>query len=205
MGLIRNIIPPQADELIRNRIGAILKDEIDCQFRQYNSDAFINDLWIERVHPFDPTELPAVNVSIPKGDYENSHQGSADGVYTFFVDVHTQSKSNEIDGGDTLANFQMKRLLGICRYILADPLYKTLGFTPGAFIEQVRITGFEIKPNYRDHNGMWAAALNSSMGRLVVAAKANQTNTLITPPLLATHTTQIRLDLTNKGYKYIYS
>jgi hypothetical protein len=204
MGLIRNIITPQADELIRNRIGAILKDEIDCQFRQYNSDAFITDLWVERVKPFDPVELPAINVSVPKGDYENPHPGSVDGVYTFFVDVHTQSPANPEDGGDTLANFQMKRLLGICRYIIADPLYKTLGFDPGAFIGWVRITGFEIKPNYRDNNGLWSSALNSSMGRLIVSVKANQTNTLIDPPLLETHVTGVKLFLTEKGYKYIY-
>lgn len=203
MGSIRQIINPQVDELIRNRIGAILKDEIDCQYLQYNSDAFIHDLWIERAIPFSPEELPAVNVCTPKGDYENAHQGSSDGNFTFFIDVHTRHNANPEDGGDMLANFQMKRLLGICRYILADPIYKTLAFAPG-FIMQVRIVGFEIKPHYKDHSGMWASDLNSAMGRLVVTVKANEVNQLIDAPLIDSHVTQLRLGISNKGYRYIY-
>lgn len=203
MGIITNTIPPQADELIRDRIGAIAKDELINQFLTYNPDAFVEDVWIERVVPFDQIELPAVNVHTPKGDYENTHQGSADGIYTFDIDVHTSAESTNTTGGDVLANFKLKRLLGILRYIFADPKYKTLGFQPGLFIEWVRVVGYDIKPNYRDNNGLWSAALNSAMGRLTIQVKANQANTLIAPPLLDTHITQVKLLLTENGYKYI--
>lgn len=202
MALITNRINPQGDEIIRDRIGAILKDELDNQFLQYNSDAAIEGVWVERTTPFDQTELNAINVSTPKGDYENWHQGSKDGIYTFCVDCFTQSAATETQDGDKLSNFALKRLLGICSYILSDPQYKTLGFIPG-FIEWVRILGYDIKQNYRDNNGLWAAALNSAMGRLTISVKANEINTLIVPALLELHITQLRLVLTDKGYKYI--
>lgn len=204
MAVITNRINPQGDEIIRDRIGEILKDELDNQYLQYNSDAAVEGVWIERVVPFDITELNAVNVTTPKGDYENWHQGSMDGVYMFNIDVHTMAPSTDTDGGDMRSHFALKRLLGICRYILSDPKYKTLGFAPG-FIEWVRIMGYDIKANYRDRDGLWATALNSAMGRLSISVKANETNTLIVPPLLEEHITQLRLALTNKGYKYLYS
>lgn len=203
MAVITNIIPPQADELIRDQVGKILRDEITSQMMMYNTDAIIYGVWADRVMPFDENELPAINVSTPKGDYDNWHQGSKDGVFTLFIDVHTQSPADgKTTGGDVLANFAMKRLLGVCQYILSDPQYKTLGFAPGAFIQWVRVIGYDVRPHYVDENGRASAALNTAMGRLVITVKANQTNTLITPVPLQSSITTVQLNSTSKGYLY---
>ena len=93
--IIPDAIPPRAFEIIRDRIARILADEIPSQ-ATLKSDpdlALINEIFVERFVPFDHTEVPAVNVSLSNGDYDNFTQIDQTGTYIFNVDVYANSNT----------------------------------------------------------------------------------------------------------------
>ena len=82
MPKITQAIPPQAFEIIRNRIGLILAEEIDNQsILTYDPDLDLT-VWVERTVPFDKTELPSVNVSLARGSYDSKTYRETDSTYT---------------------------------------------------------------------------------------------------------------------------
>jgi hypothetical protein len=188
-------IPEQNYELIGHRIAEILTDELDMQaILNYEPNLEVS-VWRERTKAFASTELPAININFPIGNYGNDHQGSSDGTYTFFVDCHTQSKDDENETGDIRANKKVQRLMGVCRYILKDPIYKTLGFAPG-FVQRVSVQSITIaQPDQGDE-------MNGAMARLVFIVQANERNTLLNPPLIAGYETTVKMNESDEGYFY---
>lgn len=186
-------IPTQAFELIRNRIAEILVDELPSQATLQGDSQLNATVYVERFVPFDLTELPAINVSINRGAYSEHTQRSTDGEYTFNIDVHTSAKSTSTVRGDVLAQFRLQKMLGVCRGILEDSRYKTLGFAP-PFIESRKVTAMEFaQPTEGD-------GTSSVVGRLTFIVRAPDRNGVVTPELIAGYDTQVKLALTNKGY-----
>lgn len=196
MAKITTIIPPQNYELIRDRIAIVLADEIDNQV-VLNYDPYIDvTVYCERTKTFDKTEMPCVNVSLANGSYSNKNQGSIDGTYIFNVDVYTNSKSTISQDGDVRSAFNLQRILGICRYVLEDPLYKTLGFSPG-FIMTTKVNDFNFAvPENMD-------TLNHTMARLTFSVTANEKNTLKTPNIIDGYKTTLKIIESEKGYLYV--
>lgn len=196
MSLLTGIISPHAFEIIRDRIGEILADEIANQYTlTSDEDLNLGEVWIERFVPFDKEELPTINVSLASGAFSGQTQKHTDGVYTYFIDVYTKAKTSETDRGDVLATIRLHRLLGVCRAILENPQYKTLLFT-APFIFNRHFESLSIaEPGTQD-------AVSSIQGRLTFSVKAIETNELITPILLGIHDTRVKLNLTDKGYFY---
>jgi hypothetical protein len=207
MAKINTIIPEQAFELIRNQIGRILADEIANQVLiggNYDLDATV---YIERFIPFQETELPAVNISLQQGDLAGQTAIQSDGTYVFNVDAYTYSKSegavdddpdpSNTTRGDSLAFIKLQRLLGVCRAILDDPRYKTLGFAP-PFINNrhVSMIGIQSPPNKGD-------MANCVMGRIVVSVKAPEVTDLIQPQLIEGYKTTVKLEASEKGYLFL--
>lgn len=192
-------ITAQNYELIRNQIGAILAQEFESQASEYyNTDCEGVDFYIERVQPIDHNELAIVNVSVDQGEYGNKHQGSSDGTYTFFVDAFANSKSTASHKGDKLAGYRVQRIIGICRAILDNPIYKTLSFAPG-FIMRTMVMSIEMLAMKQDG----VDALNSRVCRLTFQVKANESVELPAGNLLTDHITRIHLGLTDKGFRYV--
>jgi hypothetical protein len=195
MSVINGIIPPQKFEVIRDKICAILTDEIANQF-VLTSDATLDlDVWRERFIPFDESELPAVNVSVATGNFSGHTQVSTDGTYTYFIDVHTKAATTGDDPGDSLAMLKLQKILGICRAILEDPKYKTLGLTaPIIFFRKCETLSIS-DPGKQD-------AASAVMGRIGFSVKTTETVELITPTQLGRSDTTVKLYLTDKGYFY---
>ncbi len=195
MAKILNIIPPQNYELIRDRIALVLADEIDNQV-VLSYDPYIDvTVYCERTKTFDKTEMPAVNVSLANGSYGNKHQGSIDGTYIFNIDVYVNSKSTLAQDGDVRSAFNLQKLLGIVRYVLEDPLYKTLGFAPG-FIMTSKVNDFNFAvPENMD-------SMNHMMARLTYSVTANEKNTLITPNVIDSYITTLKILESEQGYLY---
>lgn len=188
-------IPPQAYELILPRIAEIIIDEFEYQVvSNYNADIDSN-FFIERDTPLGVDEFPAINISLAKGNYDNKNAPSADGTYLYHIDVHTKSKDSSADDGDKLANIQLQKILGLCRYILENQAYKTLGFAP-PFIGRVRCINFDIAaPGNQDAN-------NTAMGRLVIEVLANEVSKMGDVRLMAGYDTQIKMGSSGVGYKF---
>lgn len=195
MSRITAAIAPQGFELIRNRIGEIIADELSNQAALLGDEKLDATVFVERTSPIDKTELPVINVSLSNGKYENKHQGSVDGTYAFNVDVFTKSKSTDNADGDVESAFILQRIIGICRSILENPIYNTLGFaTP--FIGRTYCSEINIAAPGKDDS------INTMMGRLTFNVMCNEPNVLISPALIAEYNTQVKLELTDKGFYY---
>jgi len=121
-------------ELVRNRIGIILAEEIYNQLDKTNSDLDLG-IFIERTIPIDDSEEAVINVSVADVNYQDHNLISMQGSYNFFIDVYaTQINSPE----------RVQMLLNYIRYILSNQRYRTLDFRPG-FIGGTYVNSFEIK------------------------------------------------------------
>ena len=195
MGQIKKIIPAQFFEVIRNRIAEILVDELDQQvLLTYDTDLEAK-VYLERFVPFDNSELPAINVSFSAGDYNNQTARDVDGTYSYFIDVFTQAKTTDDDRGDKLAIFKLHKLLGVCRAIIQNPIYKTLGFEPPFIMSRQISRIFIAEPKEGD-------TLSVVMGRLILTIVAPEDTQLLTAKLIKGFDTQVKLFLTDKGYIY---
>lgn len=196
MAKLTAVIPPQAFEIIRNRISDILIDELENQYiLSYDPDIDNFELRLESSSPVDKVEAPIIIVNFSSGDFNNKNQGSADGIFVFNIDAYTSAKSDQEEDGDSKATFKLQKILGMCYAILSDPNYKTLGFAAPFIIQnscgQINIAD----PGKQD-------AANVMMGRLTLNIKAVQTNPLIIPSLLEGYDTRIKMGVGNSGYKY---
>lgn len=193
MSVIDTIIPPQAFQLLLIRIGEILSDEIANQYSLTADDELDVPVYLERFVPFDKTQLPAINVTLSQGDLGNHVAVQSNGTYRFAIDCHTSAKYNETETGDSKAMLKLQRLLGLCRAILEDPKYKTLGY-PQPFIMRRFAESISIaSPNPQD-------AESTVMGRLSFVVMVPETTALIVPKVLAGYETEMRLELTDNGY-----
>lgn len=196
MSKISGAIPSQKFEIIRDQIAVILGVELGAQAAitgDYDLDA---DVYADRNVPFDRTELPAVNVTVNQGDYSNKNQGQSDGQYTYNIEVYTAAKSSDGSRGDVLANQKLNRLMGVCRAILENPVYKTLDVTPG-YIKRTAVTGFR-NGRMQEQDGGYNVV--SVMEFEVHAVEDTQ---LLEGVEFGEIVTQVKLGLTDKGYKYI--
>lgn len=185
-------------ELILERIGAIIAIELENQASQfYNTDCENIKIFLESLSPVNKSGTDIINVSLAPSTYGNRNVGYVDGVYSFFVDVYTNSKTIGDEDGGKISSLRAHRIMGILRAILEDPIYKTLGFTPGT-IGNVRVTGFEVG----SVNGTSSDAVNTKIDRLLVEVKAGEITLLPEGNLLTTALTQVYLEETADGYMF---
>lgn len=195
MSKINTIIGPQNFELVRDRVAEILADELANQF-VLTGDAENNaKVFLERVVPIDKTETPLVNVKINRGVLKDQVAVNTHETLTFDIDIFHGAKSTDADNGDQVSRLKMQRLMGICRAILEDPQYKTLGFQ-APFIQNRHIESMD----FADGDPMDTSF--KSMGRLTLSVKIPENTDLLIPVVAAGFDTEMTLELTDKGYTY---
>jgi len=194
MSKITTLIGRQAYELIRNRIGEILIDELAAQTtlgNQYTSA----EVTVEGLNVVDTTETSVVKISLADGEFSNEHAGASDGVYLFNIDCFCKAKSSAGVEGNYKAAEKTQALMGIIRYILKDPQYRTLGFTAGFIggctVQSIKIGEAEQKDLF-----------NVVGGRLVFKVKALETNGLLNATLMNNYHTSVILGTSAQGYTY---
>ncbi len=196
MAELKQEIQAQSFELIRDRIGAILADEIINQFTVITTNPDLNaTVFVERFTAFDKSELPAINVLFSSADYLPATPVSDDGNYEFYVDVYTSGTASDGERGDKNSASKLHKLLGVCRSILRTPYYLTLGL-PGivGHTSVGTIQVMEPKNNQDATNTIW--------GRLVFKVKAIEGVELQETVVADGFITQVKLNLTDKGYLY---
>lgn len=198
--VIEGAILPQAYEVIRDRIGRIITEEMASQFAITSDPELHISSWIERYLQFDNKELPAVNVMLSEGQFGGQTVIQTDGTYRFNIDVYVKAKSSVDDPGDQKAMIKLHRLLGKCRAIIEDARYKTLAFaTPPGFIMNRHFESIQIQnPNQKEHD-----ATSSVMGRLVLSVKAPEITAYTQPKTLRSFKTTVKLASTEKGYQWV--
>lgn len=197
MAKINQIISSQAFELVRDRIAEILNEELDNQFILSGDYDLDLEVTVESNFPLTNKEdFPLVNVSLTNGKYDNKDSGgNVVGLYQYNVDVFANSKTPKEGQGDRLASIKMQKVIGICRSILEDPIYKTLGYTP-PFVSRVFVSEMNISEPSKDD------ALNTIIGRLVFNVQVPEQCKLITPTLIEGYETRVRINNTTRGFQY---
>lgn len=195
MSKIDQIILPQNYEYVRDRIAEILADELNGQLLLTGDYDLDVEVVAEDTTVIDESELPMVTVSLDAGSWGNKHQGSVIGTYVFNVDCITSSKSNQNRAGGTASVVKAQRLAGLCRSILEDPIYKTLGFVP-PYISRTFCSDIKFgKPGATDAN-------HTNISRITFNVLVNETSKLKIPLLIEGYQTTVKIDNTSKGYFY---
>ena len=144
MAQIDEALGPNVYELVRDRIGAILADEIQSQatlqqgvptpdtdlIEQLQSLKVVT----ERFRPFNESDYPAVDLFVYQNEYDNKTQQSVRGTVRFYLDLYTdglrKTPDPNDDAGDQLSAKRGQRIAGIIRTIFEHPAYITLLFDP---------------------------------------------------------------------------
>ena len=194
MSAIGKVIGRQAFEVIHDRLGGILKEELDSQFFfGYDADLANIKVWKERDVPFNVSELPAINVTLEKGDFEMQTLAQQTGVYRYNVDVIGNAASAGNVMGDQLAMNRVQKIMGKLMAIIRSPKFTTLAFTP-PFISNRHVENmFFGKPVRQD-------AEHTVMGRFVVVVTAIEHVDFVDPVPARGTTARIYLGLTEQGY-----
>ncbi len=190
-------IPPQGHEVIRDRIGEILTDEIANQIVLGVPAELNAEIFVERIVPIAHTDTPLINILYSRGDFDNNNSDSSDGKHTFSIDVYTTAKAKVDEPGDSRSVFIMHRIVGLIRAILEDSSYITLGFV-APFIMRTTVTQIQIVDPRNNQD-----ATNLMMGRLTFVVEAAEVTEQKQPRVAEGYDTKVTLEETDKGFVYV--
>ncbi len=186
-----------AFELIRDRIGLILSEELPNQATlKSDTDLNIQKIWVERFVPFSHTECPAINVSLSDGNYEDKSRLNQHGKYQFFIDIIDKAKTTDENLGGQLASVKVQKITNVCRGILAHHSYNTLAFAP-PFIEHTKVESIKVGNPGNDKE-----SVNMVMARITFTVDAPENFAPFIPSNIDGYVTKAVLGLTDKGYLY---
>ena len=198
MSRITELIPEQNFEIVRDVIGAIILDELSNQ-KVMQPNRFSEDLKVftARSTPFQQSEKLMINVSCDNGNYTSRSQKGNHGGINYNVDIFARGYENASENGGLNASKLRDKYIGAIRYILSDTHYVTLGL-PLGLIMGTSIESFE---NYEVPNSVDSAFVQ--MGRLVFNVRMTENQSLWDGVLVNSLFTNVRIDLTDKGYQLI--
>lgn len=199
MALLTEIIQQQNFELVRDKIGAILAEELAGQAVLNFSEKALTGVvvHVDRSVTFDHTELPAVNVFLDGGTYDNETIEKQDGSYSYNIDIYTASKTSQNVSGDKNSLRNLQRLCGIIRAILQSPHYLTLGFSrPSVSVRSVKSIQIQDPRLNQD-------ALNTMYGRIILDVRFIEMAEQFKPVVSGGSDTEVRLEEGDKGFFYV--
>lgn len=193
--LITGIIPKQNFELIRDKIGAIIALEFAAQVRM-NPELQPTTYWSERYIPFDTTDVPAINIVFPEGQFDRQDFKTVEGNYTYHIECWNKAKSTAVSQADKLSTVGLVRMLGICRAILENPQYIKLGLST---VGRVTVTGLGVgQSDAMD-------STSATFGRLTVQVRTSESTQLLEGELFEGSDSVVTLELTDNGYQYTFN
>lgn len=130
MAVITEIIPAQGFEIVQNRIGEILIEEVSNQI-EIQSLTDTVEVFVERIEPFDKSEDVMISLAFKEGEYEGQTTKDSQGYYTYFIDVFATGRGIGNESPSTNARNKLFKYIGMIRYILMSGKLQTLGFVPG--------------------------------------------------------------------------
>jgi len=194
--IITEIIPKQGFEIVGEQIGAVLALEVA---NQVALQALANQVGVfhERVTPFDKSEEVMINVQLDSGNYDNHTESNVQEGTIFNIDIYASAASSSGKPGDLESSKLLQKFLGMCRYILQSTKYRTLAL-PAGTIGGTYVDSFQIYDQPGPNEGK-----SSRMARLVFRVRIYENQQLWGSTALSGGDTSVKLDLTDKGYKYI--
>lgn len=185
----------QGFEVIKEQIGAILATELENQKQLQDFNLPIN-VFLDRQNPFDNSENLMFNVGLRSYQKENKSQNSTHVTATYSIDVFVSTKQNNANRGDVISTNIRDRYIGLVDSILSSTKYFRLLYeTP--FLMGTMVTNVQ---TYEPQNEMDAKFVSMSRLTFEVRYSENYDNWDGMP--FSSMFTDVRLDLTENGYKY---
>jgi hypothetical protein len=195
MALINTIIEESGFEIVKKRIGAILKIELDNQ-KTLQGFNFPISVFIDRITPFDKSEVVIVNVRFDSLNKSNQTQyGSQDSI-VYNIDVYATAIQNSAQRGDELSSSIRDKFTAMIAAILDSNIYNSLSLDQG-LIMSTTVDGID---PYETSNNQDANF--TTMGRVNYSVRLYQDYEVWEGVLFNQNLTDVKLDLTDLGYKY---
>lgn len=204
MAKITTSIPVQKFEIVRDRIAAILIEELTNQ-AVLQPDGYLKNLlnsikvYSERFHPFSESEMIAISVFFFNNDFDSKQQQSIRGKNTFFIDLFGFSPSTNREEGDKINAVNLQRIIGMIRFIFESPHYIRLGFDdPPLFINKTIVQSIKRteEENARDSG-------NIIMYRVVFEVDLTEEQDQVPSVALNSSYTNVTIEETDLGFEYI--
>lgn len=198
--LIEEIIPEQGFEIVGNKIGTIIFEELSKQ-KELQPLRITEELNVfsESSVPESITENLTINVLFDSANYGSISEKDAQGKTNFFIDVYTTGVETDGVPGDVDSAKRLHKFLGLCRYILQSSKYKILGF-PAGLIGGTYVESIETLPPAQKQDSAF-----TRFGRITFGVKIQENQKLWEGVLLSQSDSNIKLQLTEQGYKYNYT
>lgn len=198
--LITNQIPEQNFELITKQLGVILFLELNNQNDLLPlDDKYDIGLFLERQNKIDSSEDVVVNVSYNSSQFSNQNEKSSQSDSTFNIDVYVNGVYSGLMNGDEDSRLKHHKVVGWIRYILSSTVYRSLGL-PFGIIMSTDVQSINFDDNYGNEDGNFIR-----MCRIVFSVRHIEDCELESGVALLGHDSTIKLDLTNKGYKFNFN
>jgi hypothetical protein len=195
MVMINTIIGPSGVELIKHRIAAILKTELENQ-KVLQEDTFPINVFVDRMVPIDKSEIVVINVRFESINPESINQHGSQEDATFTIDTWAVSKQTSTKRGDLLSTNLRDKITFQIKAILQSNFYVTLGFIPGLIMSS---NVQNIEP-YEPNNNQDASFV--SMSRLNHNVRFYQDYKVWEGVEVTNNLTNVKLSNTELGYKY---
>jgi len=197
MAEINVVIKEQGFEIVRDIIGAILKEELENQkiLQPERLTEEIN-LYSNRIKPFSQSEVFMINVSCDNGNYTSKSQSGNHGGINYNIDIFATGKETGTSNGGSNSAKVRDKYNGLITFILSDTHYRVLGLPPG-IIMGTSVDSFE--------NGAVGDSQDAAFTqgcRIVFNVKMSETQSFYKGVELSTINTSIKLEDTENGYKY---
>jgi hypothetical protein len=190
-------IPSQRFELIRDAIGRVLTAEFVNQLALGGGVENLS-IFSERSQPLDSAELPAINIILSNVDFpEELNAYNSLGDDSFLIEIYTNAETTEEQGGDVASGILLARIAGMVRAILMDNQYLRLDFTD-KFIQTRKVKSF-----IRTQPRIALDVNNTISGIVQVHYYSEETTEVQTGVVEQLLSTVIKLENTQKGYKFI--
>ena len=196
--LITEIIPLQNFEIIKDRLGVILLEELSNQIELQCKDVDLG-VFIERQEPYDEAEDVVVNISENNIGFGSIDEKTSQGNISFNIDVYASGNATIDFDGNTITRKKLDIFKGWIRYILSSTKYQTLAF-PKGFIGGTYVDSIQNDDNYGTQDGAFVR-----MARIQFSVRANENQEMWNGLEFTGNDTVIKLDNGTKGYKLIFN
>lgn len=193
--MISKAIPESGFEIVKKRLGFILKAELENQKILQGFNYPIN-LFVDRSIPFDKSEVLVINIRFDTLNKSNQGQHGSHDTITYNVDVYATAKQSQTETGDEKSTSIRDKFIALIAAILQSNVYLTLGLDPGLIMS----SNVENIDTYEASNNQDANFV--SMTRLNYSVRIYQDYSVWEGVTADQNLTDVKLDLTELGYKY---
>lgn len=198
MALISTAISESAFEIVKKQIGAILVAELTNQKTLQGFQEPIN-VYVDRIANFQVSEELIINVRLENLNKSNHNQHSTHDEVTYNIDIISSGIQSQNDLGGTISSAVRDKFAALIAAILQSNIYTNLGLGTGLIMSST-VESFNTyeAANNQDSNFV-------SMGRISHSVRMYQDYKVWAGVDFGSNFTDIKLDLTDLGYKYVFT